>query len=292
MTTSKLARTIPAIEVTEGAGVTVYRTIGTAALRHLDPFLLLDQFSSDDPDDYIAGFPSHPHRGFNTFSYMIDGGMTHKDSMGNTGKLGPGGAQWMKAASGVIHSEMPTQDNGLMRGFQLWINLPAAHKMDAPEYQEYVADAFPVVTSGGATVKVVVGDYGDVTSPIRDGITDVCYLDVQLEPGARFRCPLIEGHNGFLYLFEGDGAMDSCKVDDKMLVTLTGDADAFVAGEQGARFLLVSGRPLNEPVVQHGPFVMNTREEIDEALRDYQSNHFVRDKAWINKTPPDSQAGA
>ena len=276
-------RYVPAIETMEGAGVTVHRTIGTPAIRNLDPFMLLDQISSDDPDDYIAGFPSHPHRGFNTFTYMIDGDMEHRDSMGNTGNLGPGGAQWMKAASGVIHSEMPKQENGLMRGFQLWVNLPAANKMDAPEYQEYKSDAFPVIEGEGVRVKVLVGEHGDVSSPIQDTITQVHYLDVEVKPGANFDCQSPDGHNTFLYLFEGDGSVDGRQVQNRMLVTLPANSMTFSAGQQGARFLLISGRPLNEPVVQYGPFVMNTREEIDEAMRDFQSNNFVRDKAWINR---------
>ena len=180
-------RYVPAMETMEGAGVTVHRTIGTPALRNYDPFMLLDQISSDNPDEYIAGFPSHPHRGFNTFTYMIDGDMEHKDSMGNTGNLGPGGAQWMKAASGVIHSEMPKQENGLMRGFQLWINLPAANKMDTPEYQEYKSDAFPVVDTPDYSVKVLIGHFADADAPIVDDITEVSYLDIQLQADKHFQ---------------------------------------------------------------------------------------------------------
>lgn len=288
-TQTKQSRFIPAMEVTEGGGVTVHRTIGMPALRNYDPFMLLDQMGSDNPEDYIAGFPSHPHRGFNTFTYMIDGDMEHKDSMGNTGNLSPGGAQWMKAASGVIHSEMPKQEDGLLRGFQLWINLPAANKMDAPEYQEYKSDAFPVVEETDYRVKVIIGGFADALSPIVDDITHVSYLDVQLKPGARFQHALPDGHQGFLYVFEGDGHFNNQSgeqvVANQTLVTLAGEnaSPVFVAGAQGARFLLVSGQPVNEPIVQYGPFVMNTREEIDEAMRDYQSNNFVRDRAWINR---------
>ena len=282
---AKLTRFIPAMETSEGAGVTVLRSIGIPALRNYDPFMLLDQISSDNPDDYIAGFPSHPHRGFNTFTYMIDGDMEHKDSMGNTGKLGPGGAQWMKAASGVIHSEMPKQENGLMRGFQLWINLPAANKMDAPEYQEYRSDAFPVVETPDYTVKVLIGRFGDADAPIVDNITDVSYFDVQLGAGKHFQHRLPAEHNSFLYVFEGSGQFNRQTIPSSTLIVLGTEDNApdFIAGEQGARFLLVSGRPVNESVVQYGPFVMNTREEIDEAMRDYQSNNFVRDRAWVRR---------
>jgi redox-sensitive bicupin YhaK (pirin superfamily) len=276
---------IPAMETSEGAGVTVHRTIGTPALSNYDPFLLLDQISSDNPEDYIAGFPQHPHRGFNTFTYMIDGDMEHRDSMGNTGNLGPGGAQWMKAASGVIHSEMPKQENGLMRGFQLWINLPSANKMDAPEYQEYKSDAFPVIETSDYKVKVVIGRFGDAESPIMDDITNVSYFDVQVNAGKIIQHELPLENNSFLYVFEGTGQFNGKKVSMNTLIVLgeKDDVSDFVAEEQGARFLLISGKPMNETVVRSGPFVMNSREEIDQAMSDYQSNNFIRDRAWVNR---------
>ena len=276
------SRIIPAMEITEGAGVTVHRTIGTPALRNFDPFMLLDHMSSDVPDDYLAGFPSHPHRGFNTFTYMIDGDMEHKDSLGNTGRLGPGGAQWMKAGSGVIHSEMPTQKNGLLRGFQLWINLPAANKMEMPEYQEYKASAFPVIKTEDYRVKVIIGDFDCAVSPIKDEITQVSYVDVQLNPGKSFQVNLSENKNSFLYLFEGDGQLNQQvtvqQVSQHNLITLDRGTHLleFISGKQGARFLLVSGQPINESIVQYGPFVMNTKEEIDQAMRDYQENNFIK----------------
>ncbi len=279
------ARFIPAMETSEGAGVTVHRTIGTPALRNYDPFMMLDQISSDNPDDYIAGFPAHPHRGFNTFTYMIDGDMEHKDSMGNTGNLGSGGAQWMKAASGVIHSEMPKQENGLMRGFQLWINLPSANKMDKPEYQEYKSDAFPVIETPDYKVKVLIGGFGDNLSPIVDNITNVSYFDVQLNAVKSFQHKLPVENNSFLYIFEGNGQLNGKSVQLNTLIVL-GEKDKvsdFIAGEQGARFLLISGKPINESIVQYGPFVMNSKAEIDQAMSDYQSNNFVRDRAWVNR---------
>ena len=279
------ARFIPAMETSEGAGVTVHRTIGTPALRNYDPFMMLDQISSDNPDDYIAGFPAHPHRGFNTFTYMIDGDMEHKDSMGNTGNLGSGGAQWMKAASGVIHSEMPKQEDGLMRGFQLWINLPSANKMDAPEYQEYKSDAFPVAETPDYKIKVLIGHVGDSLSPIKDDITNVSYFDVQLNAVKSFQHKLPVENNSFLYIFEGNGQLNGKSVQLNTLIVL-GEKDKvsdFIAGEQGARFLLISGKPINESIVQYGPFVMNSKAEIDQAMSDYQSNNFVRDRAWVNR---------
>jgi hypothetical protein len=278
-------RFVPAMTVPEGAGVTVHRTIGTPALRHYDPFMLLDHFSSDNPDEYIAGFPSHPHRGFSTFTYMIDGHIEHQDSMGNTGNLGPGSAQLMKAASGVIHSEMPRQENGLMRGFQLWINLPAAKKMDMPEYQEYEAAAFPVVETADFSVKLLIGQYGNARAPIVDDITNMSYFDVQVKAGKNFQHELPAENNSFLYVFEGAGQLKGQSVPLNTLIALGADdaSPDFIAGERGVRFVVISGKPINEPIVQYGPFVMNTREEIDQAMRDFQSNNFVRDRAWINR---------
>ena len=278
-------RFIPAMEVSEGAGVTVHRTIGTPALRNYDPFMMLDQFRSDNPDDYIAGFPSHPHRGFITLTYMIDGHMEHKDSMGNTGNLGPGDAQWMKAASGVIHSEMPQQKDGLMRGFQLWINLPAANKMDTPEYQEFPSAMFPVVETTDYSVKVLVGEFAEASAPIVDDITNVSYFDVQVKAGKRFMHELPVENHSFLYVFEGDGQLNGQSIPLNTLIALGTDNNSpeFIAGEQGARFVVISGKPINEPIVQYGPFVMNTKEEIDQAMRDFQSNNFVRDRAWIKR---------
>lgn len=278
-------RIIPAAAVPEGAGVTVYRTIGTPVLRNYDPFLLLDHISSDNPEDYLAGFPSHPHRGFITFTYMIDGHMAHQDSMGNSGDLGPGSAQWMKAASGIIHSEMPKQENGLMRGFQLWINLPAANKMDHPEYQEYPAEAFPVVKTPDYTVKVLMGGFAGANAPIVDNITAVSYFDVQVQPGKHFLHRLPVEHNSFLYVFEGDGQLNGQSVALHTLATLGADDGSFdfAARERDARLVVISGKPVREPIVQYGPFVMNTRGEIDQALKDFQSNSFVRDRAWIKR---------
>ncbi len=278
-------RIIPATAVPEGAGVIVHRTIGTPALRNYDPFLLLDHISSDNPDDYIAGFPPHPHRGFVTFTYMLDGHMQHQDSMGNTGDLGPGSAQWMKAASGVIHSEMPKQENGLLRGFQLWINLPAAHKMDHPEYQEFPAKAFPLVETADYRVKVLIGYFGDAVAPIQDDLTQVTYLDVQLQPGRQFQHHLPAENTNFIYVFEGNGRFNGQDVVSHSLVA-AGIGDGifnFTAGKESARFIVVSGKSLHEAIVQHGPFVMNTREQIDQALKDFQSNQFVRDRAWIKR---------
>lgn len=273
---------VQAAAVTEGAGVTVHRTLGTPALRRLDPFLMLDHFSSDDPDDYIAGFPDHPHRGFITFTYMIDGHMQHQDSMGNKGDLRSGGAQWMKAASGVIHSEMPQQSNGLMRGFQLWINLPAKEKMTDPVYQEISPGAIPEIHQGGVHVRLLAGEYRSKRGVIDDPRTDVQYLDVALDPGAIFARDLANSYNAFVYVYEGSATTGAATLPQHSLAVLgEGDQVEIVAGEAGARFILVAGKPIGEPVVQYGPFVMNTQAEIEQAFRDYQAGQLVRKKAQM-----------
>ena len=280
MTIRKAERIINTTEVTEGAGVTVHRSIGTPAIRNLDPFLMLDHFGSDEPDAYIAGFPDHPHRGFNTFTYMLEGHMQHQDSMGNKGELISGGAQWMKAGSGVIHSEMPRQTEGVMSGFQLWINLPADKKMTEPGYQEYSPGSFPVVEGDGKTVKVLLGQYKETKGPIEDPYTSVSYFDVQLAASAMFNHQLATELTSFIYLFEGNAVIEDKVVPEHSLVALSaGDEVVVMAGEQGARFILVAGKPIGEPIAQYGPFVMNTQEEIHQAMADYRDDKLVQGKA-------------
>ena len=280
MTLRTLRQRVPALEVTEGAGVTVHRSIGTPALKNLDPFLMLDHFGSDNPDEYIAGFPEHPHRGFITFTYMLDGHMEHRDSMGNRGDLKAGGVQWMKAASGVIHSEMPQQTDGLMRGFQLWINLPARDKLSDPAYQEFSAAAIPEVARDGARVRVLAGEFGGARGVVDDPATDVLYLDVALVAGARFSLPLDDSRNAFVYVFEGSARLAGEALAQHTLAVLgQGDQVEIEAGADDVRFILVAGRPLGEPVVQYGPFVMNSREEIEQAFADYRDGRLVRTRA-------------
>lgn len=276
----KVKQVVDAIPVSEGAGVTVHRTIGTPQLRNLDPFLMLDHFSSDDPDDYIAGFPNHPHRGFNTFTYMLDGHMLHQDSMGNRGDLLAGGAQWMKAASGVIHSEMPQQENGLMRGFQLWINLPRKEKMSDPGYQEYPPQSFPVIEKEDSTVKVIIGEFNGKNSPIQDPHTQVQYLDISVCSGAKFETDLKPEMQGFVYVFEGAADIEGTTLGKHNFAVLDqGDKFNILAGSDGVRLILVAGKPLHEPIVQYGPFVMSTQEEIKQAFQDYQQGQLVRGRA-------------
>jgi redox-sensitive bicupin YhaK (pirin superfamily) len=282
MTTRAIKQLVRAYEVTEGAGVSVRRTIGTPALKNLDPFLMLDHFGSNDPDEYIAGFPPHPHRGFITFTYMLDGHMEHQDSMGNRGDLRSGGAQWMKAASGVIHSEMPKQSDGLMRGFQLWINLPAAEKMSDPAYQEFSPQAIPEVREGAVKVRLLAGAYGGQRGVIDDPNTDIQYMDVALDPGAVFTRPLAGSYTAFVYVYEGSASTGGSALPQHNLAVLgEGDEVRIVAGATGARFICVGGRPIGETVVQHGPFVMNTRAEIELAFREYQAGNLVKKKAGM-----------
>jgi len=282
MTIRNVQQVHKAYEVSEGAGVTVFRTIGTPAVRNLDPFLMLDFFCSDDPDDYIAGFPDHPHRGFVTFTYMIDGHMQHRDSMGNEGDLRSGGAQWMKAASGVIHSEMPKQSNGLMRGFQLWINLPAREKMSAPGYQEFSPEAIPEVEQDGIKVRVLMGQYQGVAAPIKDDTTQVHYLDVSLAAQQTFEHSLPAELRGFIYMLEGSAQVgDDSVAENRFAILGDGESLRVTTTDRSARFIVVAGRPIGEPVVQYGPFVMNSEEEIHQAMRDYRDGKLVQQKAAV-----------
>lgn len=286
MTDRSLRLIVSSQAISEGAGVTVHRSIGTPALKNLDPFLMLDHFGSDDPDEYIAGFPDHPHRGFVTFTSMLEGHMEHRDSLGNRGDLLAGGAQWMKAASGVIHSEMPRQTQGRMAGFQLWINLPAAEKMSDPAYQEFRAEAIPEVVEAEARVRVLVGDYGGTRGAVQDPHTRVTYLDVALAAGAPFRLPLPAAHTVFVYVFQGQAILGGVPLPSHSLAVLgEGAGVALEAGPDGARFILVAGQPLGEPVVQYGPFVMNSRAEIEQAFVDYRAGRLVRSPAGLGAKP-------
>ncbi|MBL8808504.1 MAG: pirin family protein [Rhodospirillales bacterium] len=259
----------------DGAGVKLNRVIGTNALPDLDPFLMLDEFGSDDPDAYIAGFPDHPHRGFETVTYMLDGRMRHADNKGNVGLLGPGSVQWMTAGRGIVHSEMPEQEEGLMRGFQLWINLPASEKMCPPAYQDLPADAMPVVeTATGASVKVIAGTYAGTRGPVDAKATQPLYLDIVFAEGGRAALPVPSEHNAFVYVYEGAVAVGGEAVAKGTLAVLRPGDRVTLAAEAPARAILVAGKPLREPVAKYGPFVMNTPEEIHQAVADFRAGKF------------------
>ncbi|WP_127478604.1 pirin family protein [Sulfurivermis fontis] len=263
-------------ETADGDGVRLTRVIGGPALPLLDPFLLLDDFRSDDPDDYIGGFPPHPHRGFETVTYLLHGRLRHGDNAGHSGVIEHGGVQWMTAGRGIVHSEMPEQEEGLLAGFQLWVNLPAAHKMMAPRYQEFGVTNIPVETrDGGVTVKVVAGTTsGGTTGPVRELITPVSYFDVTLPAGARFAEPVDAERNAFVYVFDGAVRIDGRRIETYALAQLGAGDAVEIEAESDSRLLLVSGAPLREPVARGGPFVMNTEAELRQAYNDYRAGNF------------------
>ena len=280
---------IQSVPTSDGAGVKLRRSIGSQRGLYVDPFLMLDEFYSDDPRDYIAGFPSHPHRGFETVTYMLDGRMRHEDHLGNRGDLGPGDVQWMTAAGGIIHSEMPQQTAGRMRGFQLWLNLPAAEKLLPAHYRDIPATEVPeVALPSGGRVKVIAGTLelpGQRISGPVNGVgawlsTDPLYLDLVLPAGAAVELPMPQGHNAFVYLYEGEALVGPAAQAQRLpraaaAVLSDGAGVRIEAGADGARALLLAARALREPVVQYGPFVMNTREQIEQAVDDFRRGRFA-----------------
>jgi quercetin 2,3-dioxygenase len=285
VTFAHVIRRVRGQPTSDGAGVKLRRVIGGAQLPDLDPFLLLDEFGTDRAEDYIAGFPEHPHRGFETVTYMLDGRMRHRDNHGNEGLLVPGAVQWMTAGRGLVHSEMPEQQAGRMRGFQLWVNLPAKLKMSEPRYQEFEPERMPVARpAAGVAVKVIAGEVIDaggtaVRGPIVQPATDPLYLDIVLAPGTDWALDLPAGHNAFVYLYEGGVSVgrgeDARPLDTHELGVLGGgERLSLHAGVDGARSIVVAGRPLREPIARHGPFVMNTREELMQAFVDFQEGRF------------------
>jgi redox-sensitive bicupin YhaK (pirin superfamily) len=296
----RVERVIEPQAVLEGAGVRLRRSIATATLDYLDPFLLLDHFQSDDPDDYMAGFPWHPHRGIETVTYMLAGEVDHRDSIGNAGAIGAGDVQWMTAGGGIMHEEMPRPGaDRRMGGFQLWVNLPAALKMAQPRYQDVPAASIPEVRrDDGSVIRVVAGEVDGVTGAVSEIYAEPEYLDVSLPAGVAFRQPVPQGHAAFAYVFEGEGLVGvgadlgyRGELDGVLLsaphMAVFGDGDEVRVEADGSpvRFLLVSGRPLGEPIARYGPFVMNTREELQLALRDLQNDTFVwrDDTEWARR---------
>lgn len=281
MSPRNVAKVISGQPTSDGAGVRLTRMIGTPALEQLDPFLLLDEFKSDRADDYLAGFPDHPHRGFETVTYMLAGAMEHRDHAGNRGELVPGSVQWMTAGRGIVHSEMPRQRDGLMWGFQLWVNLPARDKMIAPRYQDIAPERIPeAALAEGVTARVIAGKVGGVVGPVEGIATEPLYLDVHLSPDATVELPLTLGHNAFAYVYDGRAtlgpASSAREVGAGQLAVLSdGDALRAATGSVAARLLLLAARPLHEPISRYGPFVMNTREEIMQAVDDYRNGRML-----------------
>ena len=283
MSACRLQAVIESVAASDGAGVKLRRSLGSRPNLRFDPFLMLDEFFSDDPNDYLAGFPDHPHRGFETVTYMLEGRMRHEDVFGNRGDLGPGDVQWMTAGRGIIHSEMPQQAEGRMRGFQLWINLPAREKMKPAAWRDVPSRTIPAVAlEGGGELRVIAGRFehaGAVTAgPIGGLSTDPQYYDLRLSPGTTVDLPTPPGHNAFLYVYEGAASVgeDARPLPFRAAGLLTpGDAVRIAAGEAGVKLLLLAGRPIGEPVVQYGPFVMNSVAEIEQAIRDYQAGRLA-----------------
>ncbi|MBT9503101.1 MAG: pirin family protein [Burkholderiaceae bacterium] len=257
----------------DGAGVKLTRVLTQDLQRRLDPYLMLDAFGSDKPGDYIAGFPDHPHRGFETISYMIAGRMRHRDSAGHEGLLENGGVQWMTAGRGVIHSELPEQEEGVMEGFQLWLNLPSGDKMREPWYRDFKNAEIPEFKTEGVTGRVIAGESHGVTGAVQRDGTEPLYLDLHLEPGASFEQALPAEHNAFIYVYRGGVTVGDTEVAPQRMAILknSGDGLRLQAGAEATRVLLIAGKPLNEPIVQYGPFVMNSKEQIYQAVQDFNA---------------------
>ncbi len=267
----------------EGAGVHLKRAFGFSEAPELDPFLLLDDFRSHDPEDYIAGFPWHPHRGIETVTYMLEGIVEHGDSMGNKGVIRPGEVQWMTAGSGIIHQEMPKGINGHMGGFQLWVNLPSTHKMMEPRYREVKNEQIPeVLTDNGIKIRIISGEVNKRRGPVRDIVVDIEYLDVTIHSGTEFEHAIKKGYRAFAYVIEGSGYFDSEKKmnlgKEHLIIFTDGDDIKITADKKELRILLISGKPLGEPVAWRGPIVMNTQEELQVAFDEYRNGTFIKHK--------------
>jgi redox-sensitive bicupin YhaK (pirin superfamily) len=277
----KVARVIHPQWVMEGAGVKLKRSIATQTLDYLDPFLLFDHFGSDDPADYLPGFPTHPHRGIETVTYMLAGKVNHRDSMGNAGSIQAGDMQWMTAGRGIMHEEMPQPLDGKMEGFQLWVNLPAKLKMTKPRYQEVVSKNIPEAKrDDGIKIRVIAGHVGDVNGAVTEIYADPDYLDVIMPAHTSFSHQIERGHTAFAYVFDGEGTFEpkgKSIPSPRLVIFSDGDQIDVTTSDQPVRFLVVSGKPLYEPIARYGPFVMNTREEILQALKDLQNGTFVKD---------------
>jgi hypothetical protein len=279
MEVRKVIEIIEPIYVMEGAGVRLRRSIATPGLDYLDPFLLFDHFGSDDPHDYLAGFPMHPHRGIETVTYMLSGTVSHQDSLGNKGTIGECDVQWMTSGRGILHEEMPQKpDKGKMEGFQLWVNLPAKLKMTNPRYQEVKSSEIPEISKDGVVIKVIAGELDGVKGPVSEIYTDPMYLDVSIPAKKSFRQDIKRGHTVFAYVFEGEGIFsENTKIPATNLIIFSdGDSVQISSANKPVRFLLISGKPLNEAIARYGPFVMNTSEEIEEALKDLREGTFIK----------------
>jgi len=279
MSTIEVKKIVKAIETSDGAGVKLKRSIGIPNLDFIDPFLMLDEFGSENKEDYIAGFPPHPHRGIETVTYMLNGEFRHEDSSGNKGDLGPGGVQWMTAAGGIIHSEMPIMKEGKLHGFQLWLNMPAKHKMNKPSYQNIEPREIPEFKDQEKKIKIIAGKYKDKIGPVKGISVDPIYIDVELEKDKTFNFTIPSSHNAFIYLVTGEikiGNKKHNQLQNSNLICLQNGNNLNVCASNKSKFLIIAGKPIGEPIVRGGPFVMNTKQEIIQANQDYHSGNFVR----------------
>mgnify|MGYP001388613686 FL=1 len=275
----EISKIIEPILASDGAGVKLKRSIGTPLINYLDPFLMLDEFGSENKDDYIGGFPPHPHRGIETVTYMLAGEFEHEDSTGAKGRMSAGDVQWMKTGGGIIHSEMPAMTEGKLHGFQLWVNMPAKLKMNKPEYIYIDSKQMQVHKDSDKKIKTIAGKFGDAEGPVKGHNVEPLYFDIELEEGKEFNFDLPSTHNSFIYLIEGEikiGAKNHDKINGSTLILLTKGEKLKVKAMTKAKFLLISGKPIGEPIARGGPFVMNTKEEILKAVEDYHSGNFVQ----------------
>ncbi len=279
MSTIEIKKIVKAIETSDGAGVKLKRSMGIPEFDFIDPFLMFDEFGSENKDDYIAGFPSHPHRGIETVTYMLSGEFRHEDSTGNKGDLGPGSVQWMTAAGGIIHSEMPIMKEGKLHGFQLWVNMPAKLKMGKPSYQNIEPNEIPEFKDQEKKIKIIAGKYHDKIGPVKGISVDPIYIDVELEKDNIFNFIIPSSHNAFVYLVTGEIKIGNKKHDqlqNSNLICLQNGNDLNISAIKKSKFLVIAGKPIGEPIARGGPFVMNTKEEIIKAVQDYHSGNFVQ----------------
>jgi len=279
MSKIEIKKIVEPVETSDGAGVKLKRSIGTPTINYLDPFLLLDEFGSENKDDYMAGFPPHPHRGIETVTYMLNGEFEHEDSTGAKGKMSSGDVQWMKTGGGIIHSEMPAMANDKLHGFQLWVNMPAKLKMSKPEYIYIDAKQMQIHKDSEKKIKIIAGKFDDIEGPVKGHNVEPVYFDVELEKDKIFNFDLSSTHNSFVYLIEGEikiGDKNHDKVNGSTLIILTNGEKLKVKGVTKSKFLLISGKPIGEPIARGGPFVMNTKQEILQAVEDYNNGNFVQ----------------
>ena len=274
----KISKITEGIETSDGAGVRLNRIISQNLMKETDPFLMLDFFGSNDPDEYIAGFPWHPHRGIETVTYMLNGEVQHEDSMGNKGVIKGGDIQWMTAGSGIVHQEMPKVTDGLMKGFQLWVNLPAEYKMSKPEYQDYSADKIPFIENEGAKVKIIAGEFSGIKGPVKGNFIQPLYLDIELDINSKLLIPLKNEYNAFAYIFKGNGYFSENKIvsEGKLIIFSKGDSINIQTKDENIRLILVAGKPINEPIAWQGPIVMNTQEELITAYKELREDKFIK----------------